>query len=110
MSIYATFLMFDGEEPDEPRPIRYQKNKYPLDPTQRDGGLQLAFIPAHIGNPDWNAPNYAPYKPYLRFSLASKTSPSGIELDGVDVMLDRAQVKTLRDALTYWLDWSEDEV
>ena len=110
MSIYGTFLCFDGEEPDEPQPIRYQQNKYPLDDTDRDGSLYLSYIPAHIASPEMETDSWpAPLKPYLRLSVATKTTPSGIDLDGVDVMLDKAQVKMLVENLSWWLENSESQ-
>lgn len=109
MSIYIPMLYFDGED-ETRRPIRYQRNHYPLDDTKRDGAFDLAYIPAHIGTPEMETDRWpAPLKPYLRVGMATEVTEGGIELDGKDVMLDREQVREVRDALSWWLENVEEE-
>lgn len=132
MSIYATWLHIhdpeawsrdmaasginaiiigEGDEEAESRaPIVYQGSHIlPSDEDRRGGAVDLAAVPAHIsregresGPHDW-----------MRLSVyceQSDTQYQGKPLSGAGravVVLDRDQVKALRDTMTEWLEREE---
>ena len=78
-------------------PIAYQGSHIlPSNSDPRDGDIGFAAIPSHItrdGRDD--APEGGKWQPWLRFHLDGGESSC--------VVLDKAQVRKFRDALTRWL-------
>lgn len=97
MSKYASFFDLDGHELDAP--LVYLGSHVQPQPDDRRGGhLDLAYMPDYCADPEGPVP-------FLRLGLAEDpTTYQGMEPGNADVVLDRAQVVALRDALTAWLD------
>ena len=96
MSIYQSYLTFDGDE-DTKRPIRYEgSHVLPHSKSKRAGELGIAAIPSHITR---NGKDDAPegrWHPWLRVHIQAVGDNT--------VVLTKDQVEELRDALTKWLE------
>lgn len=117
MSIYASFLTFDGDEP--PAPIVYRGSHIlPSDEDDRGGLLMLALIPSFISRTGDDGPEDEAPLPWLRLSVAARivtrqdVQPGemvGTAPDMQDVLLDASQVREVRDALTGWFHAPEQD-
>jgi len=97
MSKYASFFGLDGYEQDAPL-IYLGSHVQPREDDKRGGHLDLAYMPDYCAEPEGPVP-------FLRLGLSEHPSTyQGMEPGNADVVLDRAQVTALRDALTEWLD------
>jgi len=107
MSIYCSFGSIDDEN-DRPRswkkPIRYQgSHVLPSEKDEHCGSVDLAYIPPHITQGRRKRPENGSLWPWLRVSIAQENMSSG-----ETVILNRKQVKKLRDSLDWWLGKSGD--
>jgi hypothetical protein len=102
VSKYASFFGLDGYEHDAPL-VYLGSHVQPREDDKRGGHLDLAFMPDYCADPEGPVP-------FLRLGLTQDPSTYGNEHSGgnADVVLDRAQVAALRDALTSWLAEGED--
>lgn len=122
ISIYCSFCIFDGEEPDWPAPLVYQRSHVlPSMGDDRGGHFHLASIPPWITRDgkclagkecspaafdegvcceNYDGHNYWPY---LRVTLSSPIP------DEDTCVLDRSQVLALRDALSEWLEHTAED-
>lgn len=117
MSIYASYLDFDGD--DQPAPIIYRGSHIlPSDTDPRGGLLMLGLIPSHINHGGDDGPDDDAPRPWLRLSVAARIvtdlDARPWELVGTaprmqDVVLDATQVRELRDALTAWFHPPEQD-
>lgn len=124
MSIYATWFMcldeqpmgvccdgsnyWPSNDPGDRAPLRYHgSGVLPEANHQRAGSIEVGAIPAHVrfwrDNRNASTINEPDgYDPYVRIGVQQETFG-----EGHDVVLDREQVRALRDSLTVWLDATE---
>jgi hypothetical protein len=109
LSVYCSFSVFaaDDKAGDYPPPLVYrQSHVIPSPDDPRGGSFSLGSIPAfltHDGYDDRDEKEDLVW-PYLRVSLVAPG-------DGEDtVVLDKAQVRTLRDKLDGWLERVDPEL
>lgn len=108
MSIYCSFGGID-DEADRPRsrkkPIRYLGSHIlPSEKDEHCGRVDLAYIPPHISRGRRQRSEDGPLWPWLRLGVAERDMTSG-----ETVILNRGQVKMLRDSLNWWLKQTANE-
>ncbi|GGS67943.1 hypothetical protein ACFFV7_16180 [Nonomuraea spiralis] len=107
MSIYCTRLLMADDCPDDlPSPIAYLGSHVRIEPDpRRHGHLSTAHIPpwCAYGVEPVDVDEAGPPLPYLRLSMDGYNGREPRREASATVVLDRAQVKALRDDLDEWL-------
>ena len=107
MSVYGSFGVFDGDEPNRPEPIIYRgSHVMPRRDDPRGGSLDLGLISGFV-TLDGRALNDEDCWPYLRVSIdpdpATDYGDGPIGEVHATVVLDADQVERLLGDLAGWL-------
>jgi hypothetical protein len=99
MSIYCSYLTFDGNERNAPRPLVYRgSHLLPHNKDKRQGEFGISAIPSHITRSGKDNGAEGRWHPWLRVHVSETNQEMGST-----VVITKKQAEKLRNDLSEWL-------